>query len=198
MVAFNSNLLLERAEGTTRLARSLLERDPSSDTALNVVADAARAMWQAMNAVLLVVGVSEDNAEVMSRIGDDLVKKGLLTEDAYRMFLDAQSARMRFVYGADDANADDALKLLSWANDFIAITRKAVEDAALNEHDVIRVTHDVESDGYEVKRDMTGTIISVYNGGEAYAVEIAEIDDGPAVVTLRANEMERTWKAPHE
>ena len=187
-----------RAEGTAKLARTLLDRDPSNDTALNVVADAARAMWQAMNAVLLVVGVSEDSAQVMSHISEDVVDKGLLSKDAYQIFLDAQSAKARFIYGASDASVKDALKLLSWANDFIAITRKVVENALLSEHDVVRVVQDVESDGYAVKKGMRGTIVSVYNSGEAYAVEIPEIADGPAVVTLRPSAMERVWKSHHE
>ena len=198
MVASNPNLLLTRAEGTTKLARTLLDRDSSSNTALNVVADAARVMWQAMNAVLLVIGVSEDSEQVMSQISDDVVDKGLLSREAYQIFLDAQAAKARFIYGASDASAKDALRLLNWANDFIAITRKAVENALLREHDVVRVVEDVESDGYAVKKGMTGAIVSVYNSGEAYAVEISEIENGPAVVTLRANQMERIWKSPHE
>ena len=61
--------------------------------------------------------------------------------------------------------------------------------AALNEHDVVRVLKDVESDGYAVKKGMTGAIVSVYNSGEAYSVEIPEIEDGPAVVTLQAGDV---------
>ena len=60
----------------------------------------------------------------------------------------------------------------------------------LSEHEVVRVVEDVESDGYAVKKGMTGAIVSVYNSGEAYAVEISEIEDGPAVVTLQAGEVE--------
>lgn len=67
--------------------------------------------------------------------------------------------------------------------------RGTIATTLLSEHDVVRVIEDVESDGYAVKKGMTGAIVSVYNSGEAYAVEISEIDDGPAVVTLQAGEV---------
>ena len=92
---------------------------------------------------------------------------------------------------------DETLDLLAQAIPS-ADARKAVEQASFHEHDVVRVRKDVESDGYAVKKGMTGTIVSVYNSGEAFAVEIPEIKDGPAVVTLNAGAVERIWKVAHE
>ena len=180
------------------VAAQRIGRDQSADTALGAMADAVRAMWQAMNAVLLAVGISPDDEQLMTRISDDIVGKGVLSAQAFRLLMDAQSAKSRAVYGADDADAGKAMRLLGWANEFIAVTRMAVQQAVLSEHDVVRVVQDVESDGYAVKKGMTGAVVSVYNSGEAYAVEISEIQEGPAVVTLRAGAMERIWKSPHE
>lgn len=198
MVASNPKFLLERAEGTAKGATERVGRDPSEDTARGAMADAVRAMWQAMNAVLLAVGIPPDDEQLMTRISDEIIGKGVLSAQSFRLLMDAQSAKSHAVYGADAADAGKAMKLLGWANDFIAVTRKAVENASLGEHDVVRVTEDVDSDGYSVKDGMTGTIVSVYNAGEAYAVEIPDLAGGPAVVTLRPGQMERTWKSPNE
>ena len=198
MVASNPHLMLERAEETAKSAAERVSRDASEDIALGAMADAVRAMWQAMNAVLLAVGIPPDGDQLMKRISDDIVGKGVLSAATYALLSDAMSAKSRAAYGVDDADAGKAMKLLAWANQFIGITREAVERTVLSEHDVIRVLHDVESDGYKVSKGMTGAIVGVYNAGEAYAVEISEIGDGPAVVTLRGPDMERTWKSNND
>jgi uncharacterized protein (UPF0332 family) len=198
MVASNPNQLLERAEGTAKGATQRVGRDKSEDTALGAMADAVRAMWQAMNAVLLAVGISPDDEKLMTRISDEVIGRGVLSAETFRLLVDAQSVKSRAVYGADDADEAKAMKLLAWANEFIGVTRQAVKQVVLGEHDVVRILHDLRSDGYDLKSGITGTIVSVYNAGEAYAVEISAVEDGPAVVTLRANDMERIWKSHNE
>lgn len=69
--------------------------------------------------------------------------------------------------------------------------RSAVTTDAPGEHDVVRVTQDVESDGYSVKKGMEGAIVSVYNAGEAFLVEIPELPGKPALVTLRPGVLQR-------
>jgi hypothetical protein len=195
MVASNPNQLLERAEGTANDASQRIGRDKSEDAALGVMVDAVRAMWQAMNAVLLASGISTDDDQRIKRINEDIVGKGILSKKTIQLLFDAESAKSRVAYDLDDADAGKAMRLLEWANEFIGDTRQAVKKVVLGEHDVVRILHDLESDGYDLKSGMTGTIVNVYNAGEAYAVEISGIEDGPAVVTLRANDMQRTWKS---
>ncbi|MGD0091324.1 MAG: DUF4926 domain-containing protein [Planctomycetota bacterium] len=54
----------------------------------------------------------------------------------------------------------------------------------IQEHDLVTVEENVETEGYSIKKGMTGTVVSVYRDGEGYAVEFSELPDGPAVVTL--------------
>ena len=197
MVASNPNQLLERAEGTAKSATQRIGLNNSPETALGAMTDAVRAMWHAMNAVLVAVGVSPEDDRIMSRISDDIVAKGVLSEETFRLLLDAQSVKSRAVYGAGEADAAKAMRLLGSANEFIAVTRKAVERAALHEYDVVRLRRDVWSDGYAAKKGMTGTIVSIYSDGEAFAIEIPDLGDGPAVLTLRTDDLERIWEAEH-
>lgn len=62
----------------------------------------------------------------------------------------------------------------------------------IHEHDVVRVRHDLESEGYSLRAGMIGAIVSVYREGEAFAVEFPDLDSGSAVVTLRRNQIEKT------
>lgn len=52
------------------------------------------------------------------------------------------------------------------------------------EHMRVRVVREAEADGYRVRQGMTGTVVSIYGGGQAYALEFANLDDGMGVVTL--------------
>jgi hypothetical protein len=67
----------------------------------------------------------------------------------------------------------------------------AVMTPAIAELEVVRVTHDIEADGYSVRKDTCGTVVAVYDRGAAYAVEIADPPGGTEVVTLRADQIER-------
>ena len=60
------------------------------------------------------------------------------------------------------------------------------------EFEVVRVTRDIESEGYSVPKDTRGTVVAVYDLGAAYAVEIADLPGGTEVVTLRADQISRT------
>ena len=72
------------------------------------------------------------------------------------------------------------------SGDYSAITAPPI-----TELEVVRVTHDVHSDDYNVPKDTRGTVVAVYGLGAAYAVEIADLPGGPEVVTLRADQIER-------
>ncbi len=52
------------------------------------------------------------------------------------------------------------------------------------EHDVVRLTEDVETDGEKILKGTEGTVVSVYRNGEGYAVEFEWGAASPAVVTL--------------
>jgi|HubBroStandDraft_1064217.scaffolds.fasta_scaffold34943_4 hypothetical protein len=60
------------------------------------------------------------------------------------------------------------------------------------EFEVVRVTHDVEFEGYSVPKDTCGTVVTVYDLGAAYAVEIDDLPGGTEVVTIPADQIERT------
>ena len=54
----------------------------------------------------------------------------------------------------------------------------------IKEHDVVRVTCDIETEGERITKGMEGTVISVYRNGEGYAVEF-DLGNSPiSVVTL--------------
>ena len=59
------------------------------------------------------------------------------------------------------------------------------------EHDSVRVTRDLEAEGYRIAKNTHGVIVGIYGDGAAYAVEIATLPGGPEVVTLKAEEVER-------
>ena len=54
------------------------------------------------------------------------------------------------------------------------------------EHQRVRVLRNIEAEGYRLDKDMVGTVVSVYGGGIAYAVEFAALESGMAVVTIKA------------
>ncbi len=56
----------------------------------------------------------------------------------------------------------------------------------------VRVTRNVQTDGFSLAKNTRGTVVAVYDRGAAYAVEIADLPGGPEVVTLRADQIERT------
>lgn len=58
--------------------------------------------------------------------------------------------------------------------------------AVFAEHQRVRLCRDVESEGYQLRRDMAGTVVSVYGNGAAYAVEFANVNGEIAVVTMDA------------
>jgi hypothetical protein len=62
---------------------------------------------------------------------------------------------------------------------------------AIAEFDVVRLTRSVDAEGYRIPKHASGTVVAVYDRGSAYAVEIAGLPGGPAVVTLRAGQIER-------
>lgn len=97
-----------------------------------------------------------------------------------------------------------AFRVLLWADllslvvcSCYALLRPASAASPLGELDAVRVTRDTKSDGYTLKKGMTGTVVSVYTRYNPYTVkygvEISAIADGPVVATLQADEIERIW-----
>ena len=61
----------------------------------------------------------------------------------------------------------------------------------IHEHEVVRVCRDVDVEGYSLRAGMIGAVVSVYGNGEAFAVELPELDKGSAVVTLRRGQIQK-------
>jgi len=56
----------------------------------------------------------------------------------------------------------------------------------------VRVTRSVEAECYSILKDTSGTVVTVFGHGVAYAVEIADLlPGGPEVMTLQADQIER-------
>jgi hypothetical protein len=56
---------------------------------------------------------------------------------------------------------------------------------------IVRTRSAVLAEGHRIPRHTQGTVVAVYDRGVAYAVEIADLPDGPDVVTLRGDQIER-------
>jgi hypothetical protein len=69
--------------------------------------------------------------------------------------------------------------------------RKALaRNKKIQEHDMVRVRANLQVEGYSLRAGMVGTVVNVYRGGEAFAVEFPELERGSAVVTLYRNQIE--------
>lgn len=53
----------------------------------------------------------------------------------------------------------------------------------------VRLVRDLEAEGYRLSKEMKGTVVSIYGGGEAYAVEFPSLQGGMAVVTIDAADL---------
>lgn len=74
-------------------------------------------------------------------------------------------------------------------NDARAQLRALIGTAAFAEHACVRLVRDVEAEGYRLPKDTKGTVVSVYGGGKAYAVEFLGLEGGMAVVTIDAADL---------
>ena len=63
--------------------------------------------------------------------------------------------------------------------------------AAILEFEHVRLTRDVQIEGYDIAKNMIGTVVEIYGKGAAYAVEIANLPGGSEVVTLQPDQLER-------
>jgi type III restriction enzyme len=57
------------------------------------------------------------------------------------------------------------------------------------EHTPVLLKNSLESDGYVLAAGQSGTVVAVYGGGQAYAVEFLDIDGEMAVVTIAATDL---------
>ncbi|MCP5277695.1 MAG: DEAD/DEAH box helicase family protein [Thiobacillus sp.] len=60
-----------------------------------------------------------------------------------------------------------------------------------SEHETVRLITDFSVDGVSLKRNTVGTVVSVYGGGEAYAVEFVDENDKAMVVVLKRPQLEK-------
>lgn len=67
--------------------------------------------------------------------------------------------------------------------------RALVAGTVFAEHARVRVTRDLQSEGYALHKGMTGTVVAIYGPGEAYAVEFQGLEGGMDVVTLRPGDL---------
>lgn len=58
------------------------------------------------------------------------------------------------------------------------------------EHDLVKLTDALADEGTVFPAGTVGTVVSVYRGGEAYAVELERAHGHPVVVTLRSHQLE--------
>lgn len=61
---------------------------------------------------------------------------------------------------------------------------------AVTEHDRVRLTEDVIEDGEKISRGSEGAVVSVYRGGEGYAVEFVAGRKHPLVITVYPAQLE--------
>ena len=71
-------------------------------------------------------------------------------------------------------------------------TPQPTDAESFQEHEVVRLRNDIEVEGHRLRRGMVGAIVSIYQGGEAFAVEFDDLSDGPDVVTLRPADIEKS------
>ena len=70
--------------------------------------------------------------------------------------------------------------------------RSAALSRPIAMYKIVRLMRAVEADSYSIPKGTPGTVVEVYDRGAAYAVEISDLPGGPEVVTLRADQIERT------
>lgn len=63
--------------------------------------------------------------------------------------------------------------------------------AVLAEHEVVELVRDVSTDEGLIKAGTVGTVVSVYDGGACYAVELPDLPDGMGVLFMRAADLRR-------
>jgi len=73
--------------------------------------------------------------------------------------------------------------------DFVA-SKRPIGDPRLKEHDRVRLIKAVDDEGETFPVGTTGVIVSVYRGGEAFAVEVLEDRRESAIVTVPVSKLE--------
>lgn len=67
--------------------------------------------------------------------------------------------------------------------------------AAIEEHAVVAVVADADTEDGPIRAGTQGTVVSVYDGGASYAVESEDLADGMGVVSLNAAAIRRVGGA---
>ncbi len=71
-----------------------------------------------------------------------------------------------------------------------SVQRQASEGTPIKEHDRVRLVQPIEDDGEIFPAGATGAVVSVYNKGEAFAVEIATGRKNSTIITALASRLE--------
>jgi uncharacterized protein (DUF433 family) len=145
-------------------------------------------MWQAMNAVLIAVGISPEDQGLVNRIDEEVVGKGVLSKDAYQLLLDAQSAMARVIHGVGETDPAQAMQLLGRADQFISLTRTAVRERIGREQPVRRTEGVVGGDArIRNTRIPVWTLVQLKELGRTDA---QLLDDFPG---LTADDLRAAW-----
>lgn len=65
-----------------------------------------------------------------------------------------------------------------------------ISETTFEEHDVVQMRESALVEGVKLKRGAVGTIVAVYRGGEAFAVEFPDAPGGPEVLTIYPSQIE--------
>jgi uncharacterized protein (UPF0332 family) len=127
MVA-TSDQFLERAKSTVRAAHQRLAAGRKDNAILEgVVADAARSMYQAINAFFPAVTGDSEGSKIEVRFEKEVVQQGLISRDVFRLFVDGQDSRARIAYRFDLTFTEhSAQEALSRAEAFLKAVEKAI------------------------------------------------------------------------
>jgi hypothetical protein len=66
----------------------------------------------------------------------------------------------------------------------------ALRNSSIAEHDLVRLTAEVNQDGATFPIGTTGAVVSIYKGGQAFAVEIIEGRPEPVAITVQTTQLE--------
>lgn len=65
-----------------------------------------------------------------------------------------------------------------------------LRNPVIKEHDTVRLTEIVDHEGSRYQISTTGAVVSVYNDGQAFAIEVVDGLAEPTVITVLASQVE--------
>jgi acyl-CoA hydrolase len=173
-----------------------LSKDPGG-IAGPIIARTKEAMHAAMSAMLQSFGLRTEPDLSNTKVNVVISKRA--GEDWVEFYYDLEAQSMRLNYRFSMKFSKKALETtVASAERFVQRARQAVARSTIEEHDLVKAASEIDSDGHTVPAGSVGTVVSVYQPGEAFAVEFPDIEDGPAVVTVRGDEVEPAESITYE